>query len=191
MSFIVKNTSEEYEQPKNNLYNAVCVDLEDLGFVDSTWQGEVKTQHKIRLIFQLDCLNSKNKPFYVSGRYTVSLHAKSGLRKALVAWRGKDFTKEEEQAFDLESLLGKSCKLLIQNVEKDGKTYTNIGNFLPPDKGQASPDVSGYVRKIDRQDYKIPDGVLKMRNSKLVESVQDSESHGEPPAFDTNDDLPF
>ncbi|MHA1379626.1 MAG: hypothetical protein ACTSRG_14730 [Candidatus Helarchaeota archaeon] len=43
----------------------------------------------------------------------MSLHAKATMRKFLESWRGKKFTKEELEGFDLQKILGKPCQLQI------------------------------------------------------------------------------
>lgn len=187
MSFIISNQTKEFEKPQDNLYKAVCVDLEDLGLCESTYQGELKIQHKIKLTFQLDASNSHGKPFFVSNRYTVSLHPKSSLRKALVAWRGREFTAEEEKAFDIENLLGKPCRLLVANVTSGDKTYTNITAFMPAEKGQVA-FTTNYTRRKDREDYQVPEGLLKMRNMMNDGKLPKDE---EPPQFDDSDSIPF
>jgi len=76
-------------------------------------------------------------PRAISRRYTISLHAKSNLRKMLEGWRGKSFTPDELEGFDVSQCLGVSCQIqVIHNRSDDGsKTWANVNNVLPTPKG--------------------------------------------------------
>lgn len=71
--------------------------------------------------------------------YTASLHEKSQLHKDLLAMRGRPFTSEELNGFDLGTLLGTPCQFLLTHVSKGDRTYTNIGAFMPVPKGILVP----------------------------------------------------
>jgi hypothetical protein len=67
----------------------------------------------------------------ISKSYTVSLHEKAGLRKDLAAWRGRDFTDEEAEAFDVSKLIGAYCMVNVTTSENNGKTYSNVAGLTP------------------------------------------------------------
>lgn len=52
-------------------------------------------------------------PRAISETYTNSLHEKANLRKALEAWRGKEFTAEELAGFEVGNVAGHACMLQI------------------------------------------------------------------------------
>ena len=62
---------------------------------------------------------------------------KSTLKKDLQAWRGKMFTDEELQGFNLLNILNKPCQLQIILEEKNGKQYNNIAGIMSLPKGTA------------------------------------------------------
>ncbi|WP_396954015.1 phage replication initiation protein, NGO0469 family [Neisseria gonorrhoeae] len=73
------------------------------------------------------------------------MHSKSQLATDLKSWRGRDFTPEERDNFDLRNILGKPCLLSIAHQESsDGKTtYANISaisnkmkSYTPKTAGQ-------------------------------------------------------
>ena len=144
MGFIVKETAGngDYRRIPPGVYVARCFSLIDLGTQISNGQYGEKHQHKIRLTFEvfgedeqgqpmtID-IDGKAMPLTVSKNYTMSLHEKSGLRKDLAAWRGRDFTDEEVKGFDVSKLVGAYCMVNAQQSEKDGKTYTNIVGITP------------------------------------------------------------
>lgn len=95
-----------------------------------------------------------NKPFIVQKRYTLSLHEKAGLRKDLESWRGKSFTGDELQGFDLEVLIGICCLLNVPRnvlqVNRDGDTYANVVSIMRLPKGVEPVKARDYVRTVDR-----------------------------------------
>jgi hypothetical protein len=128
----------------------------DLGMVTSTFEGKTKTAHKCRIVWQVAETNEDGKPFLVQKQYTASLHEKAALRKDLEAWRGKSFTKQEADGFDVEILIGKSCMLSVLHVDRNGSTYANVSSIMPLPKGMPPITARGYVRVKDRTDQHDP-----------------------------------
>jgi hypothetical protein len=92
------------------------------------------------------------RPFIVQKRYTASLNEKATLRKELESWRGRPFTQEELDAFDLDKLIGANCQLNIQHVTKEGKLYANVVSIVPLGKNMPKMESNDYVRVQDRPD---------------------------------------
>jgi hypothetical protein len=155
------------------VHQGVCVDVVDMGMLKVTWNGVEKTQHKIRIVWQIEELMGDGKPFIVQKRYTASLHEKSKLRPELESWRGRAFTEDELQEFDLEKLIGANCLLNVAHVQKDGKTYANVTAVMPLKKGMEKLTATNYTRVVDRKDDQQPD----------------PEFNQAPPI--TDDDIPF
>lgn len=136
----VKDNDEDFEQPDAGSYAAVCSKLIDLGTQSSEYQGKRVVRHQILLSWELDEKMSDGQPFVTSQFYTASLGEKAKLRAHLEAWRGKQFTEEELNGFELQNLLGKSCMIsLIQNDK--GKIKVQSVSKLP--KGMTPPTLSG------------------------------------------------
>lgn len=160
MSIIAKENRREWTQPPEGLFQAVCADVVDLGLVKTEWGDKPK----VRLLFQLGLFNEDGvteslnhdtdppKRFEVRRDFGLSLSEKSALRPFLESWRGKKFTKDELDGFDLERLLGVNCQVqLIHNITEQGKTYANIQAAVPLGRGMLKMHVSeGYVRVKDR-----------------------------------------
>jgi len=137
---------------------AVCVDVVDLGTLEVNYGGKSKKQHKIRIVWQIDENQEDGKPFIVQQRFTLSLHEKAGLRKALESWRGKQFTDDELEGFDVETVIGKPCLLNVMHNKKDGAVYANVTSIMRLPKGLAILTPRDYVRVIDRTpDQASPD----------------------------------
>lgn len=129
----------------------VCVDVVDLGVLKVTWGGKEKQQHKVKVVWQIDEDRDDGKPHQVSKRYTLSLHEKSGLRKDLESWRGRPFTPEELDGFDLETLINVSALVNVMHATKDGNTYANVASLMRLPKGMQAPTARDYVRVCDRE----------------------------------------
>ncbi len=85
----------------------------------------------------------------ISKRYTASLNESANLRQDLAAWRGRDFTAQELEAFDLRTILGKSCLINVIHKESAGKTYANIQNIMALPKGMEKGTLSSPAVVFD------------------------------------------
>lgn len=132
---IVKSTGE-FENAPPGMHVARCISLIDLGTQTTTWQTDVKHQRKVRLVFELpETKMNDGRPFTISRRYTLSLSKKSALRRDLVGWRGREFSKEEEAGFELKNVLGAPAFL---NCVQDGE-YVNVSTISPLPKKTKAP----------------------------------------------------
>jgi hypothetical protein len=129
---------------------AVCCDVVDMGVLEVTFGGRVKKQHKIRIVWQIEEVMSDNRPYIAQKRYTLSLHKKAALRADLESWRGRPFTDQELMGFDVENVIGVPALLNIQQIVKDGETYSNIMTLMKLPKGMTVLQVRDYTRVIDR-----------------------------------------
>lgn len=143
-----------FELPPAGPVAARCSRLIDLGSQESDYQGEKKMQRKILLSWELAELRTDGTPFTISRRFGLSLHEKSALRGFLQAWRGRPFTQEELELFDLRRLLGAPCLLNIMHTQRNGKDYANIASISPLPKGMTAPELSfpGVIFDIDADD---------------------------------------
>lgn len=185
MAIIAKASSgSDFIPAPAGTWAAVCVDVVDLGILEVTFGGKTKKQHKIRIVWQIDESMPNNKPYTASKRYTLSLHEKAALRKDLESWRGRAFTNDELQGFDVETVLSVAALLnIIEERKPDGKTYSNIASIMRLPKAMQAPTARDYIRVIDREPTK----------SEAVVGHPDEE----PPMEDynqfgvTDDDVPF
>jgi len=93
--------------------------------------------------------NAEDKRFVVTKTYTASLNEKANLRKDLESWRGRPFTVEELQGFDLEKVVKAPCMLnLVAQTTKAGKTWTGIAAIMPLAKGAEKLDVEKASHKV-------------------------------------------
>lgn len=131
------NTGGDFKLPPAGSFLARLYRIIDIGTQTTEWMGKKKMQRKIITMFELHgedndgqpLQTAESKPLIVSKRYTLSLDEKATLRKDLEAWRGKAFTQEELDGFNLEVLLGKFCMVNVTHSTYDGKEYANIANI--------------------------------------------------------------
>jgi hypothetical protein len=102
------------------------------------------------IVWQIDENLDDGKPFLVRRRYTCSLHEKATLRRDLESWRGRGFTDQELQSFDLEILLSASCLLNIIHEARNGSIFANVAGVMRLPKGMMPPVPRDYVRVCDR-----------------------------------------
>ena len=131
---------------------AVCCDVVDLGLIETNYKGQKpKKQHKIKIVWQTPEIRDDGKPFLVSKRYTNSLHEKAALRKDLEAWRGRSFTDEELQGFDVETVISVGCMLGVIHNASGGTIYANVSSLMKLPRGMTAPAIDpAYIRVADR-----------------------------------------
>lgn len=155
MSIIAMKKKGEYSKAPEGLWPAVCCDVVDLGLQKSQF-GEA---YKIEIRWMLGAdedpgLDPKSgRPYMVTNRYTLSLHEKSRLRPMLEAWRGRKFSVEELEGFDLEKLIGANCQVqVVHNVAAEGEVYANVQAVVPAARNAVKLRVNGdYVRVCERE----------------------------------------
>lgn len=136
---------------------ARCCDVRDLGMIETKFGGEAKIQHKLLVSWLVTAVNAEGQHFMVSKRYTASLHEKAALRADLESWRGRPFTPEELDGFDLDNVIGAPCFFNVVHNTKDGKTYANVTSIMPLPKGMNAPNIpSDFVRYQDRPKDDVP-----------------------------------
>jgi hypothetical protein len=145
--------TKTYALATEGVHQAVCVDVIDLGMLKSSFPdertGELKMQHKVNVVWQIEDLRDDGKRFLLYKRYTLSLHEKATLRHDLQSWRGKAFTAEELYGFDIEKLIGANALVNVQHSpSKDGtKTFANVLAVMPLVKGMIKMSPRDYVRQ--------------------------------------------
>lgn len=142
MSTIVKKTGTDFVLPPTGTHRSRCYRVIDLGTQRKTWNNQEKLLHEVLIGFELsDEPMDDGRPFVTSARYTASLHEKANLRHMLESWRGKAFTDQELEGFQLKNVIGAACLLTLaheKNVKGD-RTYANIKAITPLAKGMEKP----------------------------------------------------
>ena len=125
--------SGDFKPHPEGIHPAVCVDVMDLGLVETDFQGVKKMVNKVKLTFESEAKGDDGKPCTVSKNFTASLHPKAKLSEFLSKWRGRQVAPGE--TIGLDKLIGASCTLVISHQQNlSGKTYAAIDAVSKPTK---------------------------------------------------------
>lgn len=124
----------KYPPIEPDSYPAICYAIIDIG----TQYNQMfdNSSQKVILMWELPTERIEvekdgivqNLPRAISAKYTLSLSDKANLRKVLESWRGKTFTEEELNGFNLRNVLGAKCMLTVVNEQKqNGDTFSKVG----------------------------------------------------------------
>jgi hypothetical protein len=190
----VSANGSSFKKPDPGTQRAVLTRIIDLGTQDTSYKGTAKKAHKVMFAWELEQKMEDGRPFLASNRFTASLHEKAVLTKFLEGWRGRSFTDEERNGFDLTVLLGQPCLLtLVQDGE-----YVNVSSAVKMPKGMEAlqpvgPLVMFDLTKFDANVYASFSDGLKATIAKSPEydKAVGGEGMGTPPPGDSHDDIPF
>lgn len=177
MPIIARGKSQTFTPAPEGLHRAVCCDVVDLGMVD----GQFGRKHKVRLYWQIEERMDSDRPFLVAKTYTLSLHKKSALRPDLESWRGKPFTEEEAEGFDLERLLGQNCQINVTHRTTQDGTFANIQAVVPAAKNMKPLQVEDYIRKCKREDWVEPE----------TDEAPETGDYDPPQNVEAEEEIPF
>lgn len=183
------NDTKSFTPAPAGVHQAVCVDVIDLGRLQSAFPdektGQPKWQHKLNVVWQIDEKRDDGKRFQLYKRYTSSLHEKAALRHDLESWRGKPFTFDELAGFDVEKLVGANCFINVQHKKSaDGtRTYANVVSIMPVPKNLKLPPMLpvDYARHV-------PQGVADTNPQEPPPTDDDAMS---VPDYDDQEEPPF
>lgn len=194
---------------KTITYLAVVVGVYDLGTQSG---GQYGPNHQILVTFELHrkrgpAKDKAGRVFLISNFYNLSFGEGSNLRKDVEKILGRKFTDAEaKDGFDVETLLGKACRLQIEHKTKDGKTRAIIGGLMSLDEDDPTPETESdeVYYEIDSSRTvpdSIPDWIGKLiRRSKEFGGSGGSggsskgNGAGQPvgtAVSDDDDDIPF
>lgn len=207
MPITAPEPAKQFELVPAGNHIARCYQMIQIGTETNEYQGEVKKQHKVRIVWELP--NEKKvfdpakgeQPFSIGKDYTLSMHEKSTLRHDLKSWRGKDFTEAEAKAFDITKLIGAVCMLnVIHEPKKDGiGTRAKVAGVSPMPKGMSAPAAVNpvFVFSFDDPEFDtkllaLPEWLRKRieLTPEFSERVSGAVSHAKSQPV-ANDDLPF
>lgn len=150
MTIMAKDTgnSGDFTPVPQGTHLAICNTVVDLGLQEIIYMSVQSVKHQVYVRWELlneriDWKDAEGKeregPMSIGKTYTLSLHEKANLRKDLEGWRGKAFSTDELQGFDITKLLGVPCQVTVTHREKDLKTYANVTGVAGWPKGMDKP----------------------------------------------------
>ena len=140
MALIVTATQQsQFKLTPQGAHIGRCYRVIDLGTQTNEWQGKKRVSRKVMISWELfgeeedgtPLKMEDGRPLAISKRYTLSLSEKANLRADLESWRGRGFTDDELQGFDLKTLLGVYGIVNVTHSTRDGKTYANVASLTP------------------------------------------------------------
>jgi len=127
-------------------HTARCFKMIHIGTVEDMYEGKPRVQNKVRITFEvLDEFRvfkeeDGEQPMLIDKEYTVSFHENANLRRDLENWRGKGFSPEELEGFDITKLIGAYAMISITHMKtKKGVPYAGITSISGLPKGLAKP----------------------------------------------------
>lgn len=200
MSFKAQSSGGDFVRhfPKMGVTDAVIADVVDIGIQQVEYQGEVKDQAKITIIWEIDQDHPElDGPFRIYKTVTNSLHEKATLTAILEGIRGKAYTDDErKEGVDLDKLVGVPCQLVLQKAtSKAGNEYTKIAAFMPA--GEKKLAISEHYAPSLKESYWI--SAFALKNGAPTSAAEFAEAavrsnlddFREAVAAAQDDDLPF
>ena len=120
--------------------------------------------------------------------YTASIGKKAKLRSLLASWRGRDFTADELEAFNLRNIVGAPCLMNIIHTDgKDGKTYANIAGVMRLPKGMQAAKLSTDPIIFDLDEDPLEN--LELLPEWIANKVKESETYMDKAAAQINSEV--
>jgi len=200
----------EYDPCPPGVYIATCYAMYDLGTKFNEFSG--RDRRECAIMWELDGITITRKdkdgkdeesPRSITGWYTLSLHEKAKLRQHLEAWRGRAFTGEELQGFEMYNLLGKPCQIQVLHKKKqNGGVKAEISAIMPLPKGMPAPELVNELKffSFDKEDAErsmdiedVTEGMKRLiKKSQEWESIDITGDIGDNVGGDDEDeDAPF
>jgi hypothetical protein len=201
---------KDFKKVPPGCHFAICNMVVDLGIQQTTFKNQAKQQHKIylrwevpdeRVTYEKDGKEVEG-PCSIGATYTLSLSEKANLRKVLENWRGRPFTQDELKGFDVTTIAGKCCQIMVQHEDANGKTYANVTGVMGTSRDQkerarnAKSEVGVIVYSLDDPDPEIHERLPNWIKEKLQERIAppSAKAASALPAGsdeDFDDDIPF
>ena len=183
MTTIVATTgASEYPKVPTGVHNARCVRVIDLGTQRNDYGGNITYKRQVLIIWEIPDQITNDQPMTISKFYTLSLHEKSNLGMDLVSWRGRPFTEQEKQGFDITKLLGITCQI---NVMHNDSGKEKVSSVMPLGKDTQLKDqyhesisfsIDDFQKGQREQFNKLSEGIRKMiLRSKELDGIDTSD----------------
>lgn len=181
----VEDLGEEYSEKFDKVDRKVIIGFEINERIPASWLDEAGKEHTVPE-------DRVGKRFMVSTTYTLSLGKKANLRRDLEGWRGRPFTQEELEGFDVEVLNGVNCMLNLVHYTTDaGQRRCKIAAVTPPMKGlpKMNPELDKLPEFIaERREANLK--AMQARATQRGAQAKPPAGHDEPP-MEGMDEVPF
>lgn len=177
------------EVASKGLCKATISGIFDIGKqVRKSYDGKTpdKIQREFVFLFELDENRSDGKPFVLSQRYNATLDDRANLRKLISNVVGEITKEQEAEGFDTQSLIGRSCYVLVDHYKrKDGKNGAKLkGSPMPLKKGETDSKVQGdgkppkWVVEVAKGAVEMPDWAKHADADSFMDGIGESDDVG-------------
>ena len=200
MGSIVKDKGGDFKVLDEGTHLAICNAVVDIGLQNTVWDSQ---QENVWLRFEVPAERIQyikdgeeiDEPMTIWTRYNKTLNKKATLRKDLDAWRGRNFSEDELQGFDLFNLVGKPCLITVVHNQPGDRIYANISAIAKVMKDQEIPGQELESICFSPNDTDQYENVPEWLQEKFDNRVELEELVEEPAANDDFEDdldeLPF
>jgi hypothetical protein len=148
-------------QVDDDIYLAKIVSAEVEKDADGLPKEDAYGKNRLLVKFELaDAEDDAGGPITLRRSYAISYGAMGGTQAALAvmigAAMGMHANDRAVRHVTTEQLEGKMVRVQTGTVERDGKTYTNILNVLPPPKSKPAPARQQALDEAPLDDDSIP-----------------------------------
>ena len=181
-TIVATQGTNEFPKVPTGVHNARCVRVIDLGTQRNDYGGNITYKRQVLIIWEVPDQISNDVPMTISKFYTLSLHEKSNLGMDLVSWRGRPFTEQEKQGFDITKLIGIPCQI---NVMHNDSGKEKISSVMPLGKDtkiheqhheSISFSIDDFQKGQREQFNKLSEGIRKMiLRSKELDGIDTSD----------------
>ena len=181
-TIVATQGTNEFPKVPTGVHNARCVRVIDLGTQRNDYGGNITYKRQVLIIWEVPDQISNDVPMTISKFYTLSLHEKSNLGMDLVSWRGRPFTEQEKQGFDITKLIGVPCQI---NVMHNDSGKEKISSVMPLGKDtkiheqhheSISFSIDDFQKGQREQFNKLSEGIRKMiLRSKELDGIDTSD----------------
>jgi len=176
MGLVAKNKGGDFELVPEGMHIARCYRVIDCGTQYSEkWSN---SSHKILIGWEFpEETMSDGRPFAVNKKYTCSLNKKASLRRDLESWRGKKFTDQEAEGFDVSKLLNAPCYINVVHEKSGENTYANVAAITPLPRGITCPPAVNPLVILDLDPAKFDEKVFEGLSDNLKEQIRATPEH--------------
>ncbi len=181
-TIVATQGTNEFPKVPTGVHNARCVRVIDLGTQRNDYGGNITYKRQVLIIWEVPDQTANDVPMTISKFYTLSLHEKSNLGMDLVSWRGRPFTEQEKQGFDITKLIGVPCQI---NVMHNDSGKEKISSVMPLGKDtkiheqhheSISFSIDDFQKGQREQFNKLSEGIRKMiLRSKELDGIDTSD----------------
>jgi hypothetical protein len=138
---VAKESGGDFTPVPAGSHTARCFAVVSLGTQQSPMFA---ASFKVMLMFEVPAervtVDGEDRPMVIQREYTLSLSEKANLRHDLESWRGRQFTKQELEGFEVQKVLGQPCMLSVIHKESaKKKVYAAISAIAGIPKGVVCP----------------------------------------------------